>query len=50
MFTMFGEHALIRSTHWIFSCRYWQSYGGNVDCLKRPVRWGIVLLKDEELA
>jgi len=32
------------------SLNIWQSFGGKVDCLKRPVRRGIVLLKDEELA
>jgi len=32
------------------SLNIWQSYGGTVECLKRPVRRGAVLLKDEELA
>jgi len=28
----------------------WKHYGEKVDCLKRPVRLGTVLMKDEELA
>jgi len=32
------------------SLNIWQSRGGNLDCLKRRVCRGTVLLKDEELA
>jgi len=31
------------------SLNIWQSYEKKVACLNRPVRRGIVLLKDEEL-
>jgi len=38
------------SKEFLKSLNIWQSYGGKVDCLKRPVHQGTVVLKDEELA
>jgi len=31
-------------------CNVWQQYGGKGDCLKSPVCWVTVTLKDEELS